>query len=140
MSTPTKLLAATQRTWPLLYRLSLIVAATPAAWVVATAREISHQHQLSPGERAACQAYCRRSVDQLARLRRQWRGTLLLALLLAIAVVVRAMQVPLDTSRIVIFAISLQAIVLPAIAIYIGMTYEFVAASALLQALRSRSE
>ena len=138
MPTPNKLLTATQRTWPLLYRLSLIVGARPTAWVVATARDMSRQ--LSPSERAACQAYCRHSVDQLARLRQQWRGTLLLATLLALAVIIRATQVPLDTSRIIIFAIALQAIVLPAIMIYIGMTYEFVAASALLQALRSRAD
>ncbi len=61
----------------------------------------------------------------------------MLAGLLAIAVIARAFEVPLDLQGMVIFAVALYAILLPALLMHIGMTYDYMAASALLQALRS---
>ncbi len=131
----TTLLTTTQREWPLLPRLSLIFCTTPPAWAVASARDLSTG--LSAGERARYQAYYPQHITQLTGLRRQWYGTLALAALLAMAVIARAIEAPLDMQRMVIFAVTLYAILLPALIIQVGITYDYIATSALLQALRS---
>ncbi len=133
MKPTTQLLTRTQRNWPLRARLSLIVCTTPPAWVVATARSTSAR--LTPNERARYQTQFARIVAQLAGLRRQWYGTLILAGLLALAVIGRACEVPMDIRGIVIFTATLYAILLPALVIQVGMTYDYIAASALLQVL-----
>jgi len=61
----------------------------------------------------------------------------MLATLLTIAVIARAFELPFDPQRMVIFAVTLYAILLPALLMHIGITYDYMAASALLQALRS---
>jgi len=53
------------------------------------------------------------------------------------AVIARAIEAPLDMQRMVIFAVTLYAILLPALIIQVGITYDYIATSALLQALRS---
>lgn len=135
MHPTTTLLATAQQEWPLLSRLSLIGCTTPPAWAIATANRLATQ--LSAAERARCQAQYPHVIAQLSGLRRQWRGTLILAVLLAMAVIARAFEVPLDMHRMVIFAVTLYAILFPALLIQIGMTYDSIAASAMLQALRS---
>jgi len=129
------LLSTMQREWPILLRLSLIRSTTPPAWVIASTHDLCSR--LSPAERAQCQADCPELMARLSGLRCQWRGTLVLAALLAMAVIAHTFEVPLDVQRMVIFAVTLYAILLPALLIHVGISYDYIAASALLQALRS---
>src|SRR5690349_4030532 len=111
------LLSATQRQWPVLPRLRLIAHTAPPAWVVSSAHELCRL--LTATERARCQADFPKRLAQLSGLRRQWWGTLVLATLLSIAVIARAFEVPLDVQRMVIIAVTIYAILLPALLIYI---------------------
>jgi len=129
------LLSAAQREWPILRRLSLIIRSNPPAWVVASVHNLCGR--LSAAERARCQADSPMTIARLFGLRRQWWGTLVLAVLLTMAVVARTFEVPLDAQRMVVFAVTLYAILFPALLIYIGITYDYMAALALRQALRS---
>jgi len=128
-------LSATQRQWPVLSRLSLIARTTPPAWAISSAQNL--YGRLSPTERARCRADLPKRLADLSGLRRQWWGTLMLATLLTIAVIARAFELPFYPQRMVIFAVTLYAILLPALLMHIGITYDYMAASALLQALRS---
>jgi hypothetical protein len=135
MHRTTTLLTTIQRDWPLPARLSLIFCTTPPAWAIASAHDLSSR--LNAGERARYQAEYPQRIAQLTGLRRRWYGTLALAALLAMAVIARAIEAPLDIQGMAIFAVTLYAILLPALMIQIGITYDYIASSALLQALRS---
>ena len=128
-------LSATQREWPILPRLSLIVCTAPPAWAIASAHTLSSR--FSAAERVRCRAACPQQIAQLSALRRRWWGTLLLAALLAMALTARLFEVSLDVQHMIVFAVTFYAILLPALLIHIGITYDYIAASALLQALRS---
>ena len=127
-------LTAVQRTWPLLSRLSLLINPTPPEWAVSAAR--GHASVLTPGERARFQADCPALIADLGSLRMQWYRILVVAVLLAIAVGIRATEAPLDMIGTAVFGTTMYAILLPALLFQIGITYDLVAAVALQQALR----
>jgi hypothetical protein len=134
MPNPTKLIDTMQVEWPLLPSLALVgIVDMPPPWVAASAQRIVAR--LQPHEIAACRAQVPRQIQFLGTLHQRWAVTSVLAVLLALAVVARALATPPSSVQMGVLISVMSAILLPPLVICNGIARDYVAARALASAL-----
>ena len=134
MRTPTKLIDAMQVEWPLLPSLALVgIIDVPPHWAATSAQRIVAR--LQPHEMAVCRVQIPRQLQFLTALHQRWVVTSVLAVLLALAIVVRALATPPDSVQMGVLISVMSAILLPPLVICNGISRDYVAARALASVL-----